>query len=120
MTSNAHDARVPRPKDAPMTARVERVHSALVLVDFQARLMPTIHDARRLADEAGFLADVARRLGLRVIGTEQNPRSLGHSVPEIREHCDAIVAKVHFDGCLDGLIDALRRHSAPPRGSFEH
>lgn len=103
-----------------MTARVERVHSALVLVDFQTRLMPTIHDARRLVNEAGFLADVAHRLGLLVIATEQNPRSLGHSVPEIRERCDAIVAKVHFDGCIDGLIDALRRHSTPPLGSFEH
>lgn len=44
--------------------------SALVLVDFQSRLMPVIHDAERVTGNAVFLARVARELGVPVLGTE--------------------------------------------------
>ncbi len=83
-------------------------HGALVLVDYQQRLMPAIHHGAEAVAHAVRLADVARALGLPVLGTEQNPRGLGPNVPAIRERCDSTLAKMHFDGCADGLVERLR------------
>jgi nicotinamidase-related amidase len=80
---------------------------ALVLVDFQERLMPSIAGAAAVIAEAVFLGTAARQLGLRVLGTEQNPAGLGPNLPAIRALCDATLAKMHFDACKDGLLDAL-------------
>lgn len=92
-----------------MMKHIDRARGALVLVDFQARLMPAIHDAVAVVEEAVFLADMARLLGLRVLGTEQNPAGLGPNVPQIRERCDPTLAKMHFDACQDGLLESLQR-----------
>jgi nicotinamidase-related amidase len=91
--------------------RIARARSALVLVDFQARLMPAIREAAAVVEEACRLADIARAVAVPVLGTEQNPAGLGANVEPIRERCAATLAKMHFDGCRDGLVDALRRHT---------
>lgn len=83
---------------------------ALVLVDYQARLMPAIHRATQVLACALQLARAARVLGIPVVGTEQNPAGLGQNVEELRARCDATVAKMHFDACDDALsatLDAL-------------
>ncbi|HEX8739846.1 MAG TPA: isochorismatase family protein [Casimicrobiaceae bacterium] len=95
------------------TPRIDRERSALVLVDYQTRLMPAIHDGERVLDEACRLADIARMLGVRVVGTEQNPAGLGANVAVIRERCGETFEKTHFDGCLDGFADALGRSATP-------
>lgn len=94
--------------------RIDRSRSTLVLVDFQERLLPTIYDGARVVDEARFLADVARALGIRVIGTEENPEGLGQNLPAIRERCDETVAKMHFDACSDGLVLVVDRAGGAP------
>ena len=91
-------------------------HGALVLVDYQQRLMPAIHRGGEALAHAVRLADIARVLGLPVIGTEQNPRGLGPNDPAIRARCDTTLAKVHFDGCADGLVDQLRQACGGPVG----
>ena len=88
--------------------------SALVLVDYQARLMPSIAGAEGAVAEALFLARVARTLGLPVLGTEQNPRGLGPNVAALRAACDRTLAKMHFDATADGLLEALRESPRPP------
>jgi nicotinamidase-related amidase len=81
---------------------------ALVLVDYQARLMPAIHEGALAVAAACKLADVARELGIPVVGTEQNPAGLGPNVEEIRGRCEATVSKMSFDACADGLLEWLR------------
>lgn len=83
-------------------------HSVLVLVDYQERLLPAIHLGAQVVAEAVRLADCARALGIRVVGTEQNPRGLGPNASAIRERCGTTLAKKHFDACRDGLVPALR------------
>jgi nicotinamidase-related amidase len=87
----------------------------VVLVDYQHRLLPAIHRGMEVVAEAVRLADCARALGIRVVGTEQNPAGLGSNAEAIRERCDRIVAKMHFNGCEDGLVQWLRApgHPAP-------
>ena len=72
---------------------IDRQHGALVLVDYQQRLMPAIHRGAEAVAHASRLADIAHVLGLPVIGTEQNPQGLGPNVPAIRERCDTTLPR---------------------------
>lgn len=81
--------------------------SVLVLVDLQERLIPAIHQADAVIAECLRLANVARLLGVPVIGTEQTPAKLGANLEEIRRLCDRTVCKTHFDACADGLLEVL-------------
>ncbi|MFT3665163.1 isochorismatase family protein [Piscinibacter sp.] len=85
---------------------------ALVLVDYQARLLPAIHDGAAAVAHGVLLARAAHALGIPVIGTEQNPKGLGPNVEAIRAECRLTLAKTHFDACADGLVPVL--HEARP------
>lgn len=88
-------------------AAISSASSVLVLVDYQQRLMPQIHRGAQVAALAERLADVARELGIAVIGTEQNPAGLGPNAQGLRQRCASTLAKMHFDACEDGLLDLL-------------
>lgn len=103
----------------PLRLRLDA--SLLVLVDYQQRLLPAIHRADEVVAEAVRLADVARSLGVAVIGTEQNPAGLGPNAEAVRGRCHRSLAKVHFDACEDGLLDAIEvdRPAAAPAGPLD-
>jgi nicotinamidase-related amidase len=92
---------------------IDPARCALVLVDYQARLMPAIHEGDRAVAAAVKLADVARELGMPVVGTEQNPAGLGPNVEAIRTRCDATISKMTFDACADGLVEWLLGRGEP-------
>lgn len=81
--------------------------SVLVLVDYQHRLMPMIHGGAQAVARALRLADAARELGVRVLGTEQNPAGLGPNDEAIRQRCASTLSKMHFDACEDGLLELI-------------
>ncbi|WP_297794586.1 isochorismatase family protein [uncultured Marinobacter sp.] len=81
--------------------------SILILVDLQEKLMPSITHGGDVISQCLTLATIAGLLEVPVMGTEQLPEKLGHSVPDVRELCDQVVEKYHFDACPDGLIDEL-------------
>ena len=81
--------------------------SRLVIIDFQARLMPAIHDGPRLVANAGRLVAAAKLLEVPIVMTEQNPTGLGATVPELADAALAI-AKMSFDSCgAPAFIDAI-------------
>ncbi len=82
--------------------------SALVLVDYQARLMPAIEHAEVVLKHAVFLAQVARTLGVPVVGTEQNAQSLGPNDERVRSLCERTMGKMCFDAAAEGLMQLLR------------
>lgn len=92
--------------------RIERERSALVLVDYQQRLMPSIAGGEAAVAAALFVAEAARLLAVPVLGTAQNPRGLGPNVAAIEALCDRVLGKMHFDACRDGLPAALRETRA--------
>lgn len=98
-----------RPRDEVLQTQdvMQAGACALVLVDYQARLMPAIHDAAAAAARAVRLAEAAHLLGIPVLGTEQNPAGLGANIESIRAVCSRTLTKTHFDACADGLVDAL-------------
>ncbi|HMN91874.1 MAG TPA: isochorismatase family protein [Hydrogenophaga sp.] len=82
--------------------------SQLVLVDYQTRLMPAIHDGPQVLANAIRLARIARLLEVPVWGTEQNPQKLGANDAGLRELCQRTLSKMHFSAVADGLADWLR------------
>ncbi|MDL2337048.1 MAG: isochorismatase family protein [Pseudomonadota bacterium] len=86
---------------------IDPTQSVLVLVDYQQRLLPAIHRGAEVVAHAVRIADVARELGIPVIGTEQYPQGLGPNDDAIRQRCGTTLSKTHFDACADGLLDLL-------------
>ena len=91
--------------------------SQLVLVDYQARLMPAIFEADAAAANAVRLGKIAKMLEMPVWGTEQNPSKLGENLPEIRALCHQTLAKMHFSGVEEGLGEWLRPPAKAPQGN---
>ncbi|HWI81655.1 isochorismatase family protein [Ramlibacter sp.] len=86
----------------------------LVLVDYQARLMPAIHEAEPVLRNALRLARLAQLFDVPVWGTEQNPSRLGENPAELKALCRKTLSKMSFSGCADGLDELLR--PAPRQG----
>jgi nicotinamidase-related amidase len=82
--------------------------SQLVLVDYQARLMPAIHENTLVLANAMRLARLARLMDVPTWGTEENPAKLGENPPELRALCRRTLAKMHFSAVADGLTEWLR------------
>lgn len=90
--------------------------SQLVLVDYQARLMPAIFEGDMVVANALRLARMAHAMDVPVWGTEQNPDGLGRNMPELIAAIEAAseagggktLAKMHFNAVEDGLADWLR------------
>ena len=91
--------------------------SQLVLVDYQARLMPAIFEAPLVLVNALRLAQMAQLLHVPVMGTEQNPSRLGENAPEIKALCQRTLAKMQFSGVEEGLGEWLRPPVKPPAGN---
>jgi nicotinamidase-related amidase len=91
--------------------------SQLVLVDYQERLMPAIHEGPQVLANAVRLAQAARLMQVPVWGTEQNPEKLGSNDAALKAACAKTLAKMHFSAVEDGLIDWLRPPARPAGGN---
>ena len=89
----------------------------LVLVDYQSRLLPAIHQGAEVLARARFLAQVARLLDVPVWGTEQNPDKLGSNDEALRALCGRTFSKMTFDGSRCALSEALRPAQPKPGGN---
>ncbi|MDQ1629322.1 MAG: hypothetical protein QOI54_3066 [Actinomycetota bacterium] len=73
-----------------MSRVLDRERAALVVVDVQEAFRPAVGEFDTVAANAGVLAQGARALGLPVVVTEQYPKGLGETVPEVAEHLDGV------------------------------
>jgi nicotinamidase-related amidase len=90
--------------------------SQLVLVDYQARLMPSIHESALVLANALRLARLAQLMDVPAWGTEENPAALGENPPQLRALCRKTLAKMHFSAVADGLGELLRPPARPQQG----
>lgn len=73
--------------------------SQLVLVDYQQRLMPAIHEGEQVVANAVKLARVAQLLQVPLWATEENPEGLGGTVEALQPLvAGRVLAKMAFDG----------------------
>ncbi|MEG2048711.1 MAG: isochorismatase family protein [Comamonas sp.] len=82
--------------------------SQLVLVDYQDKLMPVIHEGAEALANAVKLAKMAQLLELPVWGTEQNPSRLGANNAELKALCNKTLEKMYFSAVAEGLGEWLR------------
>jgi len=80
---------------------MSRGDTALLVVDVQQKLLPVIAGHRRIAWNCRRLIDGAKVLEVPVAATEQYPRGLGSTVPELAERLGEIPSKLTFScgGC---------------------
>ena len=90
--------------------------SQLVLVDYQSRLMPSIHEGDAVLRNALRLARLAKLLEGPAWGTEENPAGLGENPPELKALCRRTLAKMSFSAVADGLADLLRPPARQQQG----
>jgi nicotinamidase-related amidase len=95
--------------------------SQLVLVDYQLRLMPAMHDAEPVVGNAIRLARMAALLQVPCFATEQNPSKLGETLPELKgvlQDANARwLAKMQFSAVEEGLGEWLRPPAKPVQGN---
>ena len=91
--------------------------SQLVLVDYQARLMPAIFEGELVLANAMRLAQAAHWMEVPTFGTEQNPEKLGQNPAAMRELCRRTMPKMSFSACPDGLIDLIKPAARAPSGN---
>ena len=89
----------------------------LLLVDYQARLMPAIHERGLVLANAVRLGKLAQLFDVPAWATEENPQGLGQVMPDVRDLCRRTFDKMHFSAVADGIVDALRPPAKAPPGN---
>jgi nicotinamidase-related amidase len=80
-------------------AKLDRDRAALVVVDVQEAFRRALPDFEAVAAGAATLVEGAKEIGIPVLVTEQYPRGLGETVPEVADHLPegtAPMEKVRF------------------------
>lgn len=96
-------ARLPRSPEL-----MNRDDTALLVVDMQEKLVKLIPGHEQLVWNIGRLMDGATILGLTVLATEQYPKGLGPTSPELAARLGSIPAKLAFScGECGGLFQEL-------------
>lgn len=87
---------------------IDLERSLLLLIDFQTRLMPAMHDAEATLRNAGRLLETAGMLGVPCLLTEQNPAGLGPTVAQLPVGDATVVPKQSFGACGEaGFADRI-------------
>jgi nicotinamidase-related amidase len=96
-----------------MNLKLERTKAAVVVVDIQSRLTPTMppDTLASVVKYSRALIGMAKELGLPVLATEQYPKGLGPLIPEVKDILPSPpLEKVHFScGADPGFAAALEK-----------
>jgi nicotinamidase-related amidase len=98
----------------PHPTQMSAADTALLVIDVQERLMVKIPGADALVRNIAFLIDGARLLHMPVLATEQYPKGLGSTVPELAKRLPERPDKVAFSCCaIPAVPDTLHRQARP-------
>ena len=101
-------------------------NTVLVLIDFQERLFPVMHDKDKLLKNVLKLVEGAKVLEIPIVMTEQYPKGLGPTLPGIKALLPDSnpVEKVCFNCCDEGAfcksLEALKRRQVLIAGIEAH
>jgi nicotinamidase-related amidase len=88
--------------------------TGLLVIDVQEKLMPFIPSAGPLVRNIAFLLDGAKLLGLPVQATEQYPKGLGPTLPELASRLPERPDKVAFSCCaIPSVVEGFHRAARP-------
>ncbi|MBI1304374.1 MAG: isochorismatase family protein [Phycisphaera sp.] len=100
--------------------------AALLVIDVQDRLLPTIFDGDRVVANCAAALKLAEALAIPAIVTEQYTKGLGHSAPAIREAAGTrapIIEKTRFSALtpeVDAFLSARRAEDILVAGVEAH
>ena len=106
--------------------QLEQEETILLIIDIQTKLMAAMDARDQVCQNTGILLTTARELQIPVVVTEQYPRGLGPSVPELVQQLPSevrMLEKSSFDAARSGLLsvlDELGRHSVIICGTEAH
>jgi nicotinamidase-related amidase len=84
---------------------LDAARSSLLVIDFQARLMPAIEGGEEAIANAGRLVQAAGLLAIPSLFTEQNPKGLGPTVAALAPDPAVLAHKMTFDACREPGFD---------------
>ncbi|MFN7197265.1 MAG: isochorismatase, partial [Hylemonella sp.] len=100
---------------------LDRDDSQLLLVDYQTRLMPAIHEASSVLANAQRLVRLAGLFQVPLWVTEENPAGLGGTVEElqtlVQQAGGKTFAKMSFSAVAAGLLQVLSPPAPAPKGN---
>jgi nicotinamidase-related amidase len=101
---------------------LDRARTTLLVVDVQEAFRPAVRDFERTALGIATLVQGARALEIPVIATEQYPKGLGRTVPEVAEHLEGIepIEKLCFSAAAVAEFDLEGRDQALLCGIESH
>jgi nicotinamidase-related amidase len=105
------------------SGKLDADRAALVVIDVQEGFRKAIPDFDRVARATATLIEGARAIGIPVLITEQYPRGLGETVPEVAEHLpegSAPLEKVVFSAAEAEGFDLAGRDQALVCGVETH
>ena len=82
-------------------------HATLLIVDIQERLVPAMHEGARVVSRTQILMKAAEALEVPITISEQYPKGLGKTVPEIASNAAAAFEKTSFSCWRD---PAMKKH----------
>jgi nicotinamidase-related amidase len=105
-----------------MNHTLQRDRTALVVVDIQEAFRSVVGEFDAVAHNAAVLVQGARILDVPVLVTEQYPRGLGATVPEVAQHLDGVprLEKVVFSAARADGFDLAGRDQALVCGIETH
>ncbi len=98
----------------PHATQMSTADTAVLVIDVQEKLMPKIPDHAMLVRNIAFLLDAAKLLNIPAQATEQYPRGLGPTVPELAKYFSERPDKVGFSSCaVPSVVENLHRAARP-------
>ncbi|RCS44711.1 hydrolase [Bremerella cremea] len=88
------------------------LNTALLVIDMQEKLLPAIEKSATILWNTRRLLDGAAVLEVPILGTEQYPKGLGATVPELAERMGTLPEKLEFSSC-PCLADQLATLARP-------
>lgn len=95
---------------SPRSELLDRQRSGVLVVDVQEKLLPLIPFSQRLVSNIRFVLEVARLLQIPVQATEQYPKGLGPTTPELAALLPPRPEKLDFSCCAVPAVVAQFRH----------
>lgn len=98
----------------PHATQMSAVDTGLLVIDVQEKLVPMIFNAAELVRNSAFLLDAAHLLNMPIQCTEQYPRGLGPTVPELAGKLPIRPDKSAFSSCaVPSMVQTFHREARP-------
>ncbi|NLM42669.1 MAG: hydrolase [Clostridiales bacterium] len=90
---------------------LNREEAILLIIDIQEKLVPAISQGQLVIKNTNVLIEAAKTMDIPIVVTEQYPKGLGPTVPEIQGNLEGIdkYDKLTFSACTQSVIDSLNK-----------